>query len=112
MIIPGRDADFVEFDAPINGIRAGAKILVNYFKRYGLSTVAGIIGRWAPPNENDTPSYCADVCARMAVAPDDRLAILTPQVMQNLVTAIIWHEQGCQPYDAGTIAAAVALALS
>ena len=56
------DGSFVQFIAPQWGIRAAAKILLHY-QAEGFNTVRQIINHWAPPNENDTDAYIADVAA-------------------------------------------------
>lgn len=56
----GSERGFVKFIDRIYGIRAGIVLLNNYTKM-GLHTVADIINRYAPANENDTQSYIAFV---------------------------------------------------
>lgn len=109
-ITPSKDTSFKQFDTALHGIRAGAKILGNYYKLHGLSTIAQIISRWAPSNENDTNSYIADVCKLMAVGPIDHLNVLDASILEKLITAIIWHENGVQPYSDSEISTAVGLA--
>ncbi len=100
------DPIFVQFVDPIWGIRAMARILTNYFNR-GLRTVSDIIGTWAPPSENDTEAYVAAVADSMGVDPNVPLGSAD---LPGLVSAIIQHENGTQPYSQGTILQGVALA--
>ena len=45
----GKDnAGFAKFASASDGIRAGATNAFNYQRLHGLSTIAEIIGRWAP----------------------------------------------------------------
>jgi len=104
----GDDGRFAIFDTPVNGIRALARLLFNYNKIYGLSTVNGIITRWAPDSENNTSSYIADVSNRLGVHPQQRIDIA--QVMPVLVKSIIRHENGQQPYTETQIDAGIAAA--
>lgn len=106
-ITPNTDGSFEQFDTAINGIRAGAKILENYYRLHGLSTVAQIINRWAPPIENITDYYISDVCRIMAVGVDDHLDLLDATVLGNLVASIIYHENGEQPYSSKEIEVAI-----
>lgn len=106
----GTDGVFCHFDTAIHGIRAGCRILLTYFKRYKLNTVRGIVNRWAPPVENDTESYIAAVCKRMAVT-DEQPLVPDTGTLTNLIRAIIRQENGIQPYDHDTIEAGVKLAL-
>lgn len=109
---PGR---FTTFDTPAHGIRALARILMTYHRRYGLSSVAGIINRWAPPSENDSGAYVRHVAAQLGVEPDEDLPFDRPEVarliLRDLAAAIIRHENGEQPYDMEVIEAGVDLAL-
>ena len=59
------DKSFVQFESMAYGYRAAWKVLESYWKHFrekrGLFTVAAIIGRWAPPSENDTEAYIRTV---------------------------------------------------
>lgn len=101
--VKGSDPDFVTFDLPESGIRAMAKVLLNYQTIHGLRTVEAIIARWAPPSENNTGAYASDVASRMGVAPEDSVDLTDPATLSALVQAIIRHENGSMPYDVATI---------
>ena len=103
----GSDPEFVVFTKPEYGIRAIARILLNY-QREGISTIEDAINKWAPPSENDTGSYVRAVCAQCSIAPDK--AVDFRSIMPNLVSAIIMHENGQQPYTPGLINYGVSLA--
>lgn len=107
----GSDGQFVTFESPEAGIRALGRNLLSYADRRGLNTVAGIIGRWAPPNENDTGSYVAAVSRATGFAPDKPLDLRDPTVMTKLASAIITHENGGNPYTAEQLQAGVSAAL-
>jgi hypothetical protein len=94
------DKRFVVFKSPQFGIRAMARILLTYEQRYGCDTIRKIISRWAPPSENNTAVYVAEVAAACGVKPDDVIDIDTVVVMLPLVRAIIRKESGlAQPYS-------------
>jgi hypothetical protein len=94
------DAAFVQFTAPKWGIRALYRTLCTYQRKHRLGTVAGMIGRWAPTNENDTGSYVASVAKAMDVEPDEPIDIvLGKPLAAKMVAAIIRHENGRQPYS-------------
>lgn len=103
------DTDFCTFISPEHGIRAMAVILLNYQRKHGLRSVREIIARWAPPCENDTGAYAAHVARGMGVDPDEPISVADR--LPLLVTAIIRHENGQQPYDGGTIDRGLTLAL-
>lgn len=92
------DSEFFQFIAPVYGIRALARVLKTYRDRYGLTTVQGIIDRWAPPVENNTGAYVQAVASAMGVAPNVPLSWDAGQ-LRALVAAIIHHENGQQPYS-------------
>lgn len=94
------DAGFVIFDSIQNGLRALSRTLRTYRNSHGLNTVAGIINRWAPDNENDTDSYIESVSQRLGVGRDTPLGL---GHYPALVEAIIIHENGQQPYDLAMI---------
>lgn len=100
------EARFARFDTPLNGIRALAKLLLNYRKLHGLRTVESLIARWAPSTENDTKAYARTVAAAVGV-PIQASIHLDQATLEKLVTAIIHHENGQQPFSAELIASAV-----
>lgn len=100
------DTDFVQFVSAEYGIRAIDKILSSYAKR-GLITLQDIISTWAPPSENDTQTYIADVADATGLQPDDAITI---DLRPALIAAIIQHENGTQPYTVAQIDNAVSMA--
>jgi hypothetical protein len=89
------DPSFVVFVSPQYGIRALARILLNYQSQYHLSSLEEMIHRWAPPNENDTEAYIRAVA--MASDVDAKAAIIlrgNKALFARIVTAIIDHENG------------------
>lgn len=107
----GTDGRFATFDTPEAGIRALARNLLTYQERHGLDTVAGIIGRWAPPDENDTGAYVRAVSAALGVQAGDRLNLRDPALLERLTAAIVQHENGAQPYPAEVLRAGIDQAL-
>ena len=101
------DKDFCQFTEPAYGIRAICRILLNYGSKAGtpgvgqpnIDTVREIIGRWAPPSENDTETYIASVARSVDVLPNQHIDVTEPRIMRGLVVAIIRHENGQQPYS-------------
>lgn len=93
----GADAGFCVFDTPQNGIRCLAKVLLAYQGKHGLTTLRGMIARWAPDTENDTDAYLDHVCQACSASPDNPY-VLTPPRLTTLVNAIIRHENGVNPY--------------
>ncbi|MGI4841017.1 MAG: structural protein P5 [Janthinobacterium lividum] len=111
---------FALFDSPENGIRALGKLLINYRGKDGMpgigapgiDTVRETISRWAPGNENDTEAYIKAVARAVGVGSDQAIDIKKPAVLAGMVTAIIIHENGGNPYAPATIAEGVRRALA
>lgn len=102
------DPDFVQFDDPVYGIRALAKLLKSYQEKYHLYTVRDIINRYAPPVENDTGAYVAAVAKKLGVDPSATIDV--NRHLHTLVNAIIHHENGRVVYAPEQIAKGVSLA--
>lgn len=109
--IEGDDTRFEIFDTSHNGLRALAKQLLIYQDKYGLRTVREIINRWAPSVENDTESYENQVSLAIGYGVDYPLDLHVDYVLAKLVTAIVKHENGQQPYTDQQILAATQDAL-
>lgn len=107
LAIPQTDPAFCQFISMAYGIRAAAKILLNYYKVHKITTLGrivvngiqreGIISRWAPESENDTRAYEADVCQRTGFKLDQPLDLTSRRHMRPLLEAMIWHENGQNP---------------
>jgi hypothetical protein len=62
---------FAIFGANWQGWRAGMVTLLNYQKKHGLNTVAGIITRFAPASDGNTPwAYADRVAKRLGLEAD------------------------------------------
>lgn len=92
------DGPYCRFDIPFHGLRALTKNLWSYWSRDNCKSLRQIIGRFAPPNENDTNAYLTDVAAKCDVSPDMAVDLRDQTFMFKLVTAIIQHENGQNPY--------------
>lgn len=103
------DPDFFQFESAVYGIRAMAKLLRNYQRLYGLTTITGIISRWAPPSENDTASYIASVANSAGYAATQSLNMENTQTLLALIKGMIKVENGFNPYSDKTILDAISL---
>lgn len=89
------DPEFFTFQSMAWGYRAAFIILRKYILRHRIDTVAGIIRRWAPPeDDNRTDVYVRQVCSLTAFAPDRKLNPLDPRDMAPLVAAMSRVECG------------------
>ncbi len=91
----GSDGRFGVYDTAARGVRALGKQLEKH-ARSGMRTVRTLINVWAPPSENNTGAYVAQVAKALNVAPD--LMIDVSARLPQLAAAIIQHENGRQPY--------------
>ncbi len=104
------DPEFFQFASAKWGIRALARTLIAYQDRVGLTTIKQMIGRWAPPNENDTGAYVRAVAASVGIGPGDKIDVHDYAVLHPLTLAIIRHENSQQPYTDAEIDAGLVLA--
>lgn len=110
---------FARFDSPENGIRAMAKLILNYrgkdgmpgLGKPGIDTITEIINRWAPGHENDTAAYIRAVSQDTGFKPDAALTLADPRVLTPVVYSIIHHENGSNPYDSSVVREGVRRAL-
>lgn len=100
------DGVFIQFDTPEYGIRAMAKILLHY-QSVGINTIKACINRWAPPSENLTDAYVDAVAKACHLDPID--VIKLSDIMPDLIKAIIFHENGEQPYTDSQIESGINL---
>ncbi len=100
------DPRFATFLHERFGFRAGARILNTYYDKYGLNTIEGIITRWAPPSENDTPAYINFVSRKTGIPPNSKI---TDADYPKLLQAMAKMETGNE-YSEIVIKEGVALA--
>lgn len=111
---------FARFDSPENGIRAMAKLLINYRGKDGIPGVGGTgidtvretVNRWAPGSENDTEAYISAVARSVGVRANDPIDIKDRAVLTRIVISIITHENGDNPYAPALVADGIRRALA
>ena len=97
----GSDGKFAKFESPEHGETAMHNLLSDYQKR-GFNTPSSIIGRWAPPSDNnDTASYVAQVAKKLGVGPNDPIDVSDPNVRSVLGKAIATVEAGTAQSGSG-----------
>ncbi|MGJ0626048.1 structural protein [Xenorhabdus bovienii] len=94
---PNIEKRFCRFESPEYGIRALMKLLCNYHKK-GHQTVAKMIDRWAPTNENNTSAYIKGVAKALGVDPHQVITV-DKVTLIALSKSIVRHENGKQPYS-------------
>ncbi len=103
-----RDDAFETFKNAEYGFRAGAKILRSY-NRQGISTISGIISRFAPTNENNTQHYINSVCGWTGFSSNQTIDVYNQEQVATLLHAMSIMEVG-RYYDIETARAGVAMA--
>lgn len=88
------DGTFEQFVSMEYGYRAALKLIQNYINNYGLKTVADIIARWAPENENNTLGYINRVCNSTGWLPEKIIDPYNREDMTDLVYAMALVENG------------------
>lgn len=88
------DRAFVQFVSNAYGYRAAFVTLRTYQQKHGLRTIAAMIGRWAPPNENNTAAYVCRVAKGTGLAPDAHLPWTNKELMVKMVMAMTEVENG------------------
>jgi hypothetical protein len=105
---PGR---FAVFETPEHGIRAMAKLLMNYQDKQGLDTLEKITNRYAPPVENDPQRYAQFVGERAGLKPDEPFRFADdPERAKAILMAMILKENGSVPYPDERIRAGLDMA--
>lgn len=90
----GSDGRFGIYGSMEAGIAQAARQLLIYQDRYNRRTVAEIIGRWAPSNENNTGAYVARVAQALGVDPNAPINLRDPTRMSALVGIMAQVETG------------------
>ena len=105
------ESRFCVFTDPRYGIRAIAKLMQSYQKRYKLRSIAEIFQRYAPRQDNnDTRAYADAVAKAVGVSVNETISVRDYETIKKMVTAIIQHENGIQPYPVDLIEDGIAMA--
>lgn len=102
----GKDArDHLIFRDDLTGLLAMKKILRAYYFQHHLVNVSSIVDRWVGHPKTaaqvaEETGYLLAVAQRAGVAPNERLWLEDHRMMSNLARAIIYAENGEQPYPA------------
>jgi len=91
--VTGTDKAFKTFVSMAYGYRAAFVILATYHSR-GLNTIEKIVARWAPPNENNTAGYIANVERYSGVPRNKELTAADGADYILIVAAMSFVENG------------------
>ena len=95
-IVPSQDDEFKQFVTMAYGYRAMFVVLYTYQHRYGLDTIARMIARYAPENENNTAAYIDAVADRSGVPANCHITATNGDVMIPIVAAMSAVENGVE----------------
>ena len=96
------DAQFCQFESLEWGWRAAFCLLTRtYYHTYRLFTIRKIIQKWAPPNENNTQAYIANVSRLTGIGPDEPIGIPSdkPSRWMAVGVAMAIQENGTESLD-------------
>ncbi len=88
------DPVYVQMQSMAAGVRMALTVFRNYQKNYGLKNIAELIARWAPPSENDTETYVANVAARVGIAPGFTIDLRNRDTAYDFLRAVFRQENG------------------
>ena len=96
------DRAFCQFKSLEDGWRAAFYLLTRtYYHKYRLYTIRTIIRRWAPPGENNTEAYIANVSRLTGIDPDEPIGIPSerPSRWMMVGVAMAIQENGTDSLD-------------
>lgn len=93
-VVPSRDDSFKQFTTMAYGYRAIFVVLHTYARRYGLDTIAKMIARYAPANENHTEAYINAVAESAGVPAHGHVTSTNCDVMIPIVATMSRVENG------------------
>ena len=88
------DHVFEQFKEMKWGVRAAFIVLRNYIVRHKCNTIAKIVSRWAPNNENNTEKYIKTVCERTGFGRNDEVRFDNACQMIAIFLAMSFVENG------------------
>tara|TARA_R110000765_G_scaffold115810_3_gene208842 strand:+ start:4365 stop:4871 length:507 start_codon:yes stop_codon:yes gene_type:complete len=91
---PGEE--FERFSDMHMGVRASARILRTYGRKYGIDTINKIIDRYAPPVDNNpnNANYAKHVSTGSGFDVNEKIDLNDPQVLIKLMRPIFQFENG------------------
>ena len=103
-VTPNTDGAFEQFIDLAHGYRAALVTLRTYINKYGLNTVRKMIGRWAPPSENNTESYITNVCKNSGLTENETITANDQDKLTRMVYAMSISENGYKDKAGNNIA--------
>lgn len=95
-VSPNTDGSFEQFENMGYGFRAALKLLRNYIGK-GNNTIAKMINRWAPANENNTNGYINTVATRSGIDANTVIDRSDKEKLCKIAYAMAFVENGSNP---------------
>lgn len=92
--LPDNTESFEKFTNMEYGIRAGLKLLQNYYTKYNKNTVEKVIYTFAPPNENKTEEYINTICLNTGFSRNQIIDLTNKDTLLKLAKWMVYLEQG------------------
>lgn len=102
-----REGGFARFASPEAGLAAMIRNLQVQQSKHGLNTIASIVGRWAPPSENDTAAYIGNVSKQTGFGAHQPLDLTDKKTVAPLISSMIRQEGNGAGYSKDMIEKAV-----
>lgn len=90
----GSEGRFGVYGSPVEGVAAAERQLLLYQDRDRLDTIAQIVAKWAPANENDTASYISQVSRDTGIRPNEHVDLHDNATAMAIIEAMIKRETG------------------
>jgi hypothetical protein len=74
------------------GLKAIDDNLRIYGEKHGIDTLAGVISRWSPPEENNTAALIKNASKRLGLDPNKKINLSDPVVRHTISGAIVQQE--------------------
>lgn len=94
---PAPGSVFARYDTAVHGIRAGIVDVRTKVYVDGLTTLATLIPKFAPPSENNTAAYIAFMSEWLGIGPDDEIDLSTASLCVAWAKGQIQQEVGHAP---------------
>lgn len=105
----GGNARFAKFNSEEEGIAALVRQLRLYQQR-GIDTIGEIVKKYAPPSENDTQAYVANMARWTGLSADEKLNFNDTETVRRMVEGISRKEGRYTPLTEGQIMSGINLA--
>ncbi|NPD67307.1 hypothetical protein HN018_06930 [Lichenicola cladoniae] len=103
--VTGSDGRFGQYGTMSDGVAAAERqMLLN--QNRGAGTLSALISKWAPPNENDTAGYIAQVAGQTGLDANAPVNMRDPSIASKVIGAMAARENG-HPLDTASLTSGV-----